>query len=141
MDNDGAKALIRWVRAVTAKGVGIASGPRLLLLRESLCPSMRCVSGSEPTALHYYADLPEIEWLEAFDRMLVADDEIGFEALEGRLLFVMPRRQAKAAFCGAQHCLLCTQEGHLRARLEIQGIAGGLDPSPLGMGLPRLVFR
>lgn len=139
MDDEAANAFIRWVRAVVRKGVGMNTGPRVLLLKEPLAPSMQCVRNGE--GLNFYADEPELDWLIGFDRMLIAEAEIGFEAADGRLRFVLPWRQADSAFYGAQHCLLCTQEGHVRARMDIQRLATALDPSPLGMGLPRLVLR
>jgi hypothetical protein len=137
--NDGAAALIYWLRAVRRKGFGMAIGRQFVFLRAPFADSFQFKRGAGKLALAL--DDAECRWVSEADCVFVRNRVLVFEFSGGQARFYWPIDIAlRPVFDSVQNLWITSPDGEVAAILDLkrdvpeQGAEFECDP------VPRVVF-
>ena len=141
MTNDGAAALIRWVRVASREGLGMAAGRQFVLLRHPLSSCIQFARDAGGGSVRMYLDQPELDWMGESEWVDVEQQELVFHFFDDSCQFYWPLAESDLrAFDSVQNLWLCDQAGRTAAIIEVNRQATVSKGNAIPRAVPRLVL-
>ncbi len=141
MTNEGAAALIRWVRAASREGLGMATGRQFILLRHPFSSCIQFARDASGCGVRMYLDQPELDWMCEADGVHIEQQELVFHFFDDTCQFYWPLAQSDLrAFDRMQNLWLCDQAGRTAAIVEVNKQATVSKGKSEPRAVPRLVL-